>query len=279
MYDLLFFDPLFNAFLYLLQFSGYSMGLAIILLTVLVRAVLYIPMHKSMMNSKTMQKLQPRLQEIRKEHADNQQALAMATMALYKEHGVNPLSSCLPILLQIPVLLAVFGVLRLDFADTAILAEHAYADFAAFDLSLINFDFFGLDMSLIVSEGMKEGAKYFYAALPILVGLSQYFSLKLVTAQNHKKITDITPNEKDEPNQMKQMEQMSQMMTRILPMFVTIISYTFQAGLSIYWFVSTVLGIFQQLFINAYWEKLNKARITTRGASDVTVEVIDGSTN
>lgn len=274
MYTALVFDPIFNLLLWFVELSGYSMGLAVILLTVVIRIILYMPMHRSMMHSKTMQELQPKIAEIKKLHGDNQQQMAMATMALYKEHGVNPFSSCLPILLQIPVLLGVFGVLRLDFSDAAVVAEHAYSSFKDIDLTKIQFDFFGFDMGVLVSDAVSGGA-YVYLALPVLVGVTQYYSLKLAMASSHKKVQDITPNESDEPDKMKQMESMSKLMLKFLPLFVTAISYTFQSALSLYWIVSTLFGIGQQFVINAMWKRRNAAGASSNSDVNVKVEVIE----
>jgi len=201
MYTTFIFDPIFNLFLWLIQTSAFSIGLAIVFLTIAVRLALYIPMHRSMMHSKSMQELQPKIQEVRNKYKDDQQELAKKTMALYKEHGVNPFSSCLPIILQIPILLAVFGVLRLDFTDPTILS-HAYETFKGFDLAAMNLDFLGFDMTKTISEGVNEGMPY-YIVLPILVGVSQYISLKLAMKRTHKKVTDVT-SESEETDQMKQ---------------------------------------------------------------------------
>ena len=89
-----------------------SYGIAIILLTILVRLVFWPLSHKSTIGMKKMQEIQPKIKELQEKHKGNPQRLQQEMMALYRENKVNPLSSCLPMLAQIPVFIALFNVLR-----------------------------------------------------------------------------------------------------------------------------------------------------------------------
>jgi membrane protein insertase Oxa1/YidC/SpoIIIJ len=168
----------------------------------------------------------------------------------------------------------VFGVLRLDF-NLPETMSYAYEKFAGFDVTALKTDFFGFEVPTMVSEAVSAG-DYSYVILPVLVGVSQYYALKLAMKKNHEKVLDITPDESKEPDKMKEMEKMSGMMTKFLPVFVGVMSYTFQAGLSIYWISSTVFGIFQQIAINKSWERRKKGLdVASGGRSAVKAEVVD----
>src|ERR1700752_3286192 len=101
--------PLLNLLVFSYRYLP-DIGAVIILLTVLVRLVLLPSFHKSMRHQRELQALQPKMQKIREEHKDDQAKQAEAMMELYKAHKVNPLSSCLPVLIQLPLLLALYRV-------------------------------------------------------------------------------------------------------------------------------------------------------------------------
>ena len=90
----------------------HNYGLAIILLTILIRIVLYPLMKKQMVSMQETQKIQPLMQEIQKKYKDDKERLNQEVMRLYKEHGVNPMGGCLPLLIQMPILILFFRVLR-----------------------------------------------------------------------------------------------------------------------------------------------------------------------
>ena len=89
---------------------GHSIGLVIILLTIFVRLILAPSFHKSLKSQRSMTVLQPKMNEIRDKHKDDKEAQAKALMELYKEHKINPFSSCLPLLIQLPILIALYRV-------------------------------------------------------------------------------------------------------------------------------------------------------------------------
>lgn len=132
-----------------------SAGLAIIFLTIVIRVALY-PLTLSQTKSMAqMRELQPKQQELQKKYKDNPQEYQKKVMELYQEHKVNPLGGCLPILLQLPILWALFGVLRTFPLDDAL--------------------FLGLDLSKSATE---TGLWYMYI-LPVLSGLTTYAQMAL----------------------------------------------------------------------------------------------------
>lgn len=186
-------------------------GVAIILLTILVRLIFWPLTRKSTEGMKKMQEIQPLMKEIQAKYKDNPQRLQQETWALYKEKKVNPLSSCLPMLIQIPVFIALFNVLR-----SAV--ELRYAPFLWIcDLSEPE----GLLAAYLPFGGLN--------ILPILMavstGLQSYF----------------TPSAGDK-NQQK-------MMTVFMPVMMLVMFYSFPAALSLYWFLSNLFSIVQMWLI------------------------------
>src|SRR3990167_1482780 len=104
-------QPLFNLMVFLYNFiPGKDLGVSIIIMTFLIKLVLYPLASQSIKSQKALQELQPKMNEIKKKHKDDREAQARAMMELYKNEKVNPLSSCLPLLIQLPFLIAVFHV-------------------------------------------------------------------------------------------------------------------------------------------------------------------------
>jgi len=186
-------------------------GVAIILLTILVRLLFWPLTHKSTVGMKKMQELQPLMKEIQAKYKDNPQRMQQETWALYREKKVNPLSSCLPMLIQIPVFIALFNVLR-----SAV--ELRYAPFLWIsDLSEPEalfaswFPFGGLNL------------------LPILMAVSTGLQ------------SAFTPSTGDKNQQ--------RMMMVFMPLMMLVMFYSFPSALSLYWFLSNLFSIVQMWLI------------------------------
>lgn len=188
-----------------------SYGLAIILLTILVRLAFWPLTRKSTEGMKKMQELQPLMKELQAKYKDNPQRLQQETWALYRERKVNPLSSCLPMFVQIPVFIALFNVLR-----SAV--ELRYAGFLWIgDLSAPE----GLFASWFPFGGLN--------ILPLTMAGTMYLQSKL------------TPSAGDAAQQ--------RMMTVFMPLMMLVMFYNFASALSLYWTVSQALSILQMWMI------------------------------
>src|SRR3989344_455659 len=111
LYNSIIYYPLLNLLVFFYNIiPGHDIGVVIILLTLLIRVALAPSFHKSLKSQSAMNALQPKLTELREKHKDNKEAQAKAMMDLYKEHKINPLSSCLPLLIQLPILIALYFV-------------------------------------------------------------------------------------------------------------------------------------------------------------------------
>ncbi|MBO6120371.1 MAG: YidC/Oxa1 family insertase periplasmic-domain containing protein [Kiritimatiellae bacterium] len=186
-------------------------GVAIILLTILVRLLFWPLTHKSTVGMKKMQELQPKMKEIQAKFKDNPQRLQQETWALYREAKVNPMSSCLPMLIQIPVFIALFNVLR-----SAV--ELRYAPFLWIgDLS---------EPEALFSSWFPFGG---LNILPILMAVSTGLQ------------SAFTPSTGDKSQQ--------KMMMIFMPAMMLFMFYSFPSALSLYWFLSNLFSIVQMWII------------------------------
>jgi YidC/Oxa1 family membrane protein insertase len=170
-FQTIFFEPIFNLLVFLYNIvPGNDMGIAIILLTVLIRLVLY-PLNKqSIKSQKSLQDLQPKIAELKEKYKGNQQEMGKAMMELYKENKVNPFSSCLPLLIQFPFLIAVFYVFRDGLSVDGQSLELVY-------------DFISRPESLNpMSLGMFDLSKA-SPVLAVLAGAAQYWQAKMMLAK------------------------------------------------------------------------------------------------
>ena len=223
----LFFDPLYNLLIWLsVVLPGHSLGLAIIILTIIVKLILLPLYHKTTTSQKKIKALEPKLKELKAKHANNREEQAKQTMALYREHGINPLTSFWLLLIQIPIVLALFFVFRDSFN---IRPEILYSLITP--PTLINATLFGLDLT----------AKNYLLA--ILVGTSQFIQMRLA-------IPPIPPsNSPDRSFKNDFARSMKLQMRYVMPAFITLVSFGFPAALTLYWLTSNLFAIGHELFV------------------------------
>jgi len=112
LYTTILFQPLLNLLVGLYDLLGHDMGWAIIVMTVIIRLILYPSFKHQLESQKKLAELQPKLQTLKDKHKDDKEAQSRAMMEFYKENKVNPLSSCLPLVIQLVILIALFQVFR-----------------------------------------------------------------------------------------------------------------------------------------------------------------------
>jgi YidC/Oxa1 family membrane protein insertase len=227
LYEIIFYQPILNLLVFLYNHASFKdFGIAIILLTIIIRLILWPLSQKSIKAQKDLQDLQPKIKDIKERFKDDKQAQAMATMQLYKDHKINPLSSCLPLLIQLPFLIAVFNVFRDGLTEKLSLLYSFVQKPEA-----INFIAFGfLDLS-------KPNIY-----LAVLAGAAQFWQAKMMLA---KRPELKTPGAADEDMAAI----MSKQMTYLMPVMTIFIGVTLPGGLTFYWFLVTVLTALQQLMI------------------------------
>ncbi len=207
-------------------------GVAIILLTVLVRVALFPLTLKSMKSMKRMSLLAPEMEEIKKKYPDNPQEQQRKIMELYRERGISPLSGCLPMLLQMPVFFALYRMLLSAFELRG--APFLWIE----DLSQPDRLFRIPGGEVIPFFG---GALDHFNILPVLMALAMVVSQKIVPASG--------------PSQNPQQK----IIMTVMPVFFSVICYNMASGLNLYILVSTLLGIAQQPLI-----KVSQADVTAK---------------
>ncbi|MDD4363451.1 MAG: YidC/Oxa1 family membrane protein insertase [Atribacterota bacterium] len=225
----------------------HNYGLAIILLTIIIRIVMYPLMQKQMTSMKETQKIQPLMQEIQKKYKNDKEMLNKELMRLYREHNVNPMGGCLPLIIQMPILILFFQVLRefkyyipnTDIIDGGFLwipntVTHTIVENGAEITRII--------AGLAAPEKLFEIAGHSIGILPILVGVTMYIQQKLTTPS--------MPVASQGGNASNPAANTQKIMTTVMPLMITFISFSLPSGLSLYWVISTVFGIGQQLLIN-----------------------------
>jgi len=225
LFTIIFYQPILNLLVYLYNtISFHDFGLAIIFLTILLKLILW-PLGRSAIKSqKSLQDLQPKIDELKKQYGDNKTELSRATMDLYKNNKVNPFSSCLPLLIQLPFLIAVYRVFR-DGVNNKL--DYVYSFIARPEtINLVSFGFLDLGKPSI--------------PLAILAGLAQFWQAKMMIT---KKPEVKTPGSKDE----SMAAIMNKQMLYFMPAITIFIGISLPGGLTLYWFVLTLVTVLQQL--------------------------------
>lgn len=220
----IFYNPLFNLLAFFIFISpGRDVGIAVILLTLLVKIILFPLSKKAIVSQFKLKLLQPKIEKIKEETTDKQ-LQAQKTFALYKEEGVNPFSSCAILLIQLPILFALYYVFLSGMGS--ITTGQVYSFIPKVDY--INTQFLGF-------IDMTKPDVY----LSILAGVSQFFQLK------YQPITQEKPqNEKD--MQAMLAYNMSAQMKYILPVIIAVVSLKLPAALALYWVVSNTVTFIQE---------------------------------
>lgn len=254
------------AFFYSLPVVGGSFGVAIMLLTATVMIVLMPLTVKATRSTIKMTQLQPEMRRLQKEHKEDRQKLNQEMMALYQEHGVNPVGGCLPMLAQLPVFLVLFNVLRgltrrvsetpyfavgehaRELNGGAVIATDTFApNYLSTDTELyqdlsgqteMNFGPFDLALNAwdVVQDNFLSSLVYI-VLIAFVVGTS-YYQQRQVSARRGSQPDNPTPQ-----------QQTQQQLLRILPLMTGIWSFFFPAGLVLYWATSNVFRIGQQSYI------------------------------
>lgn len=220
-----FYQPIFNLLIFIYNtISFQEIALSIIFLTIIIKAVLW-PLSKSSIKSqKQLQDLQPKIDALKEKYKDDKVALSQATMDLYKENKINPFSSCLPLLIQFPFLIAVFQVFR---------------DGINSKLDLV-YSFLSRPESVnMVSFGLIDLSKP-NVYLAVLAGLAQFWQSKMMVS---KKPEIKTAGSKDE----NMAAIMSKQMMYFMPVITIFIGISLPGGLTLYWFFFTLLTVLQQV--------------------------------
>lgn len=240
LYNTILYQPIFNSLIWFYNvIPNYGIGLAIIAITILIKLILYPFSLQSIKSQKALQELQPKMNEIKNKYKSNPQEMTKKTMELYKKEKVSPFSSCLPLLIQFPFLIAVYQVFRkglTNHQDMNILYSFVQNPgeinpmfLGFFDLSKPNF------------------------ILAVLAGATQYWVSKMLIVKKQPNV----PGAKDE----NMMANMNKQMVYFMPIVTVFIGLSLPSGLTFYWFLTTLLTGLQQMYFFKKQDNLNSKEV------------------
>ena len=240
-------EPVLNSLIAMCNVLGGNFGLAIIVLTVIVRLILFPLTVRQTQSTKAMQSLQPRIQELQKKYAKNQQKLQQEMMKLYKEAGINPLGCLWPMLIQLPIWIALYQSIMQALAATPesllSLSQHLYSWGAVGQAVPLNDHFLWLRLS-------QNGDMI----LAVLVGGTMWIQQKMVTP----------------PAADPRQQSMTSMTTLMMPLMFGFFVLSFPSGLALYWVVSNIIGIIIQYFVSGGWGYLRAPSVPKQAPSQKT---------
>ncbi|MEK7520444.1 MAG: YidC/Oxa1 family membrane protein insertase [Patescibacteria group bacterium] len=201
----------------------HDLGVAIIVLTLLIRFILYPLSGKAIASQKNMMTIQPEVKAIQEKYKNNKEEAARRMMALYKERKVNPLSGCLPILIQLPVLIALYWVFLAGFDDESLASLYGFIP----SPGPINHMFLGI-FDLAANNPF----------LAVLAGIAQFYQSKMVLDEQKKRSVGLATNDFSLA--------LSKNMTYMMPVATVLITYSLHAGIALYWITTTLFSVAQQ---------------------------------
>ncbi len=247
LFTYLFYAPIYNLTIYLIEIFSYSLWIAIIVVTILIRIVLLWPQHKMLVSQQKLQKVQPKIKALQEKHKWDSQALWLELMKLYSSEKVNPMGSCGFLIIQMPILLVIYNVIST--ISDPVNTFYLYSFLQGFSVDQIKTYFYGLDL---VKAGWVT-----WVILWILVWVVQYIQVKLSLVLNphQKELAKKETVATDFQSFMPDPAVLNKFMLYGMPVMVWFFTYSLFAWVWIYWWISTLFGIFQQLFVNKLLKK------------------------
>ncbi len=231
MWDLIF-NPLVTLLTWLYSIFGNNIVLAIVALTVIIRALTYPLTAQQQRSAKKMQELQPELKKIQEKYKDDREKLGQAQMELYRQGGVNPLGGCLPLLVQFPILIGLYQAIYFALANSPFqmvdLSERLLIPGLS-SLIPLNHIWLGMDLTQPPTPPLNP---VYALALPALVMVTTYLQFKVSMPQQTAGVND-------------QAAAMNRSMGTMMPLMFGFFALSFSVGLSVYFIVSNILGIAQ----------------------------------
>lgn len=236
LFNELLYRPLFNSMVFFYDIiPGADLGIAIILTTLIVR-VLMIPLYKASIKSqREITIIQPIIKELQVKYKDDKQKLSEELMKAYKEHNVNPFAGIVLLLVQLPILIAIYQVSLNLFKPETYPALYSFVTLP--ENGFNNMSFFSLNI-----------AEPNNIILALLVGISQYYQIRLIMKRTQpKKVEDKKKSDKPEEPDFATM--LNKQMLFLMPVLVTVFAYQLPASMSLYWITTTVFTIVQEFFL------------------------------
>ncbi len=281
LFNLIFMQPIFNGLTLLYHLFG-DFGLSIVVLTLIIKLVLFPLTLKQLKSMKANQALQPKIQEIRKKYAKDQQAQMLALQGLYKEYGVSPLSGCLPMLVQLPVLYGLYYALSTFVnAHTAPKLNAWLYFFVPHFSNLPDFSFTWFQWLSFLNPILHVNWSWTISlihpdpshVLPIVAALATFVQLRMSQPkQTAAAVTNTKTAGAPDPT-----AQTMKTMQFVMPVFILFIGWNFTAGLVLYWIVSSLFQAVQQYFVTGWGSLLTTPSLNIKPKDDESPKVVEST--
>jgi YidC/Oxa1 family membrane protein insertase len=230
LWQLIFYNPILNVLVFFYNTIAFrSFGLAIIEVTLLLRLILFPFFHKGAKQQMLMQRIQPKVKKIQEQHKDDREKQAAALMELYKEHGVNPFSGFLLLIIQLPIILGLYWVVRSG------LAPSTFASLYSFVAAPQNVNTVFLGIVNLTAASIP---------LVLCAAIAQFFQARLAIYRSPDDTSPLSPAEK-----------IGRQMAYVGPIITILVFYGLPAAVGLYWLVSSLFSIIQQIFVNRHLKK------------------------
>ena len=217
------YQPLLNVLVILYVYvTGFDFGLAVVLLTLLIKLVLHPLSVKGMKSQKQMANLQPKIKELQNKYKDDRQEQSRALMDLYKKEGISPASGCLPLLIQLPIIIALYRV----FLGTKEIAPFLYSFVP--DPGVLSTTFLGF---------ISLESKTFVIILAVIASVAQFWQTKMASSKQKSDKKDFAAS-------------MQKQMLFILPLLSFFLIWKIGAVIGLYWACSVLFSLVEQSIIN-----------------------------
>lgn len=227
-----FYEPLYNALVFLISHVPWSdVGIAVVVLTILVKVITFPLTQKSLKSQIKMREIEPELENIKKQFP-NKEEQAKKTFELYKKNNINPLSGCLVLIIQLPILIALYKVFYSGFTfnESLMYSFVHYPDH-------LNTQFLG-----IIDIAKKS------IILAILAGITQFIQVKI-------SMPAFKGKEGDQSFKNELMKSMNLQMRYVMPVFIVFVAYTTSGAIALYLVVNNIVSILQEVFIKRKIQK------------------------
>lgn len=229
------YNPLYNALVGIVSIVPYAeLGIAVIVLTIIVKFILFPISLKAAKTQQVIRLMQPKLDALKERYKDNKQELAMKTMELYREYKISPFSLFIPLLVQIPIILGLFWVFSnggLPSINTDILYSFMPVP------TTIDMNFLGL-----INVGERN------VLLAILTGVTQYIQMHIVMPEITKRKENASFSDDFQRSFQLQMKY-------VFPVIITGIAYALPAAVALYWITSNLFQIAQEMYVKKHIKK------------------------
>ncbi len=225
------YDPLYNGLVFLIGIVPMAdVGIAVIILTILVKLLLFPLAHKVARTQVVIKRIQPEIDKLKESLKDDKQAQTIKTLALYKENNINPLFGFLVILIQLPIILGLYWVFYKG-GLPSINVELLYS--FVNEPEAVNMMFIGL-----VAMGGKS------IILALLAGITQFINMLIIMPHAPKAKEGAKPSIKDDLARSMHMQ-----MKYVMPIIITVVAYTISSAVALYWVTSNIFAIGQELLV------------------------------